>query len=303
MKLKDWKVILPLLAFVLIFFSCAQKRDELTIGSSSNPVVLAFSAPYARNVTGAEMEEVASAISARTLLEVKTKSFSSSVEIINEIGYKTVDVAFVTLDEYLVSREEYKAKPVLRVLRKNELKEYRGVVVTFDGRTNSLKDLEGKKVAMNNPYSVSGFILPSILFKEKGVRVEPVFTGSHEMSLSKLKKGEVSAAAFYEAMTEKEKKLVIIAHTRTVPNEPVVCRVALKKEICESITSAIEEVAKDKKIKNILGKMADITGFEKVEPFVYKGIHELILESGKSIYDVIPEGREIKKINEGYFID
>lgn len=287
---------------MLIFAGCAG-RDEGTIGSPGNPLVLAFSAPYARNVKGAQLERLAERISSETGLTVKPVSFSYSVDTINEIGYEKADVVFVTLDEYLVAREEYRVKPALRVLRGKGLKEYRGVIVVLDKSVKSVKDLEGEKVAMNNPYSISGFIMPFILFGEKGVKVEHVFTGSHENSLRQLREGKVKAAAFYEAMAEKYKNLTVLAHTPAVPNEPVVCRAGLKEKTCGKVASVLMKISRDEEIAGILAGMADITGFEKTKPSVYKEVHEMILDSGKNIYDVVPGADEIKKINEGYFID
>ena len=300
---KNFNKLLTISLLSGLAFAACGGRCEKTLGTPENPLILALSAPYAEKLSAEDAALLEELLSAETGLSIKAQSFKDSVSIIKDLGEEKADLAFLTLDEYLLAREEFKAEPLLRVLRGKGNSEYKGAVFVLDKSIKTVKDLAGKKIAMSNPYSVSGFILPGLLFAENGITVEPVFTGSHEASAQKLLKGEADAAAVYRGMGDKYKNLILLALSEAVPNEPVAARKSLDREIKARAEAALLKISQDPEGAAIINKMADITGFEKVDAKVYKDIHEKILGSGKTTYSLIPDGIRIKKLSEPYYFD
>lgn len=297
------KRILLIAFFSFSVFSCS--RNSSSIGSPDNPLVLGLSYPYFENLKGDDFKTLEDMLSSKLGLKVMLKTYINSVDLINDIGAKKVDFAFLTLNEYLISREEFKVKPILQVVRRKNETTFYGVIakLKLDKKIKTVKDLDGKKIASRSPYSISGFILPSILFAQEKIKPEFVFTDSHEKSLEMLEKKQVDAVCVYKHLVDKNKKVEIIKTIGPVQNEPVVCRNGLKDKLCMRIKDGLVKLSTDTEFSKILNKMADITGFKEVNPVVYKDIHETILNYRKGIYSIIPNGIEIKKISEPYYFD
>jgi hypothetical protein len=52
--------------------------------------------------------------------------------------------------------------------------------------------------------------------------------------------------------------------------------------------------------RKALAAVADITGFRHVEEGVYRPLHDLLRSEGKAVYDLVPDGWEIQKLNQPY---
>lgn len=290
-----------LVIVVLFFVSCS--RNEKSIGSRENPVVIGLSYPYYENLSEKDFNKLKSKIENDMGLFIDFKTEKDSVAILELIGRKKVDIAFLTLNEYLIAREYYQVKPKLMVLRDKNKNSYYGVIATFSNNIKKIEDLNGKKIATRSPYSISGFVLPSIVFSKLKIKPQFVFTESFENAVDMLKKGEVDAASFYKSLVEKDKSLKLIHEFGPIPNEPVVCRSRFDDFLCSKFMNEFVKLSQEKEFKEIFSKMADITGFEEVQLSDYRDLHQILREYSSSIYSLIPEGIKIKKISEEYRMD
>ena len=50
----------------------------------------------------------------------------------------------------------------------------------------------------------------------------------------------------------------------------------------------------------VLLAVAGITGFGPVEDGAYRGVHESLQEAEKTVYDLVPGGDEIRRLNQPY---
>ena len=71
----------------------------------------------------------------------------------------------------------------------------------------------------------------------------------------------------------------------------------------EKLLAAFSTLADNPEGRRALGAMADITGFRPVDASVYKPIHDLIRSEGKAVYDLVPDGWTIYRLNQPYFHD
>ena len=285
----------------LALTGCA-RRKEATIGTPDNPLVVLLSAPYIPSDSRKPLAFIEWYLSANTGMSVEVRVASDSVDAIEQFGDKRADAGILTLDEYLVAREEHDVRAALQVLRGRDVSEYDGVIlVRADEQIKDISGLAGKKISFSNPYSVSGFLLPSIYLKKAGVKILPELAASHDAAVQKLIRGEADAAATYYNMSLRNPKLRILAKTGTVPNEPVVVRRGLPAAKRKVLMAAFETLGNTPDGREALSHIADITGFGPVREDVYRQMHELIRSSGKSVFDLLPDGWHIHRLNQPYF--
>ena len=284
----------------LVLAGCAN-RKEATVGTPGNPLVVALSPEHVPVGTREPLVFLKNYLSAQTGMTVELKTASSSLDIIDLLGSDKADVAFMTTEEYLVAREQYRVQAVLQVNRSGAETKYDGVIlVKAAGGAKDAAGLAGKKFAFSDPYSISGYFLPSVFLKKAGVKVKPVFAGSHKAALAALLDGSADAAATYAAAAKGRPELRVLAVTGTVPNEPVVVRRSLLPEKRQAIETALAALPGTPEGEKALGAVADITGFSPVSEAPYRALHETILAAGKSVYDLLPEGWQMRQLNEPY---
>ena len=302
MKITARKLGLTCLLPALLTAGCS-RRDEATVGTPANPLVIVLSPAHLPSEAGA-LEAMRKRLSEVSGLAIELKAEATPAEAISAFDSGKADAGLLTLEEYLVAREEYGVRPALQALRGKDLSEYEGVLLTRakDG-ASSVPALAGRKVAFVGPYSVSGFTLPTLFLEKAGVKVEPDFAAGHDEALKKLLGGEALAAATYARQAQKAPGLKVLAVTGTVPNEPLVFRRGLRGEKLEAVKAAFLSLASTPEGRKALGSVADITGFRPVDSKVYKPLHDLLLANGRAVYDLVPQGWDIYRLNQPYMPD
>jgi len=124
------------------------------------------------------------------------------------------------------------------------------VVVRADSDIKTLNDLKEKKFVFTNLLSTSGYIVPRLLFEEKGIKDlnsffgEIVLSGTHKNSLDMLLKGNVDGIAigdffvYFEKPAVKE-KLRIIESSAAIPVGPFSANKRLDKDLLEKLKQAL----------------------------------------------------------------
>jgi phosphonate transport system substrate-binding protein len=284
----------------LLLLAACSRRNESTVGTPENPLVIVLS-PAHTPATNAALALIKKHLETATNLTIDLSVAKTPAGAVNAFNSGMADAGLLTLEEYLVAREEYGVQPLLQALRGDKLSDYEGVILTKSvGGAASVADLAGKKFGFVGPYSVSGFTLPAIYLDKAKVKVVPEFSASHDENLKKLTDGAVYAAAAYERQATRAKGLKILAVTGDVPNEPLVVRGSLSTEKQASLKAAFMSLGDTPEGLKALGEMADITGFRPADSMVYKPLHDLLLEHGKAVYDLVPNGWDIYKLNQTY---
>ncbi|OGR44443.1 MAG: hypothetical protein A2X35_06955 [Elusimicrobia bacterium GWA2_61_42] len=279
-------------------------RDEKTIGTPANPLVVVLSPAHVPSMDSGAADFIKKHLEAATAMSVEIRAAISPSDTIKKFDSGLTDAGLVTLEEYLVAREEYRVRAALQVLRGSKLGDYEGVLLTrTPGGAGSVAELSGRKVGFVGPYSLSGFTLPSIYLKNAGVEVEKEFSATHEGNLQKLLKGEVAAVATYARQASRAPGLKILAVTGKVPNEPLIVRRNLEAATRDRLIAGFLTLGDTKEGRRALAAVADITGFRAADEKVYQPVHELLLGEGKTVYDLVPDGWYIYRLNQPYYPD
>lgn len=282
----------------LLLAGCS-RRNEATVGTPANPLVVVLSPAHTPATNGA-LDFIKKHLETAMGMTVSVKLAKSPAEAISSFDSGMADAGLVTLEEYLVAREEYGVRPLLQALRGDKLPDYEGVILARSGGPATIADLAGKKVGFVGPYSVSGFTLPAIYLDKARVKVVPEFSSGHDENLKRLLDGSVDAAAAYERQAGRAKGLKVLAVTGTVPNEPLITRRSLSDKKKEALKAAFLSLPDTKEGREALGELADITGFRPADEMAYKPLHDLLLAHGKAVYDLVPNGWDIYKLNQTY---
>jgi phosphonate transport system substrate-binding protein len=299
MRISFDRLLLAGLLPALLLAGCA-RRDEASVGTPKNPLVIVLSPAYVP-AAGDALEALRNGLEKASGLTVELKAAQSKSAAIKAFDGDSADAALLSLEEFLVAREEYWVRAELQALRGKGLADYEGVLLTRkNGGAAGVADLAGKKVGFVGPYSVSGFTLPALFLEKAGVKPEPVFAASHEEVLKRLLSGELYAAATYARQAEKAPGLRILAVTGKVPNEPLVFRRGLYDDKREALKKAFLGLAATAEGRKALGALADITGFRPADQNAYKPLHDLLLSGGKPVYDLVPGGWAIYRLNQPY---
>lgn len=299
MKLKFNRAFLAALLPALLLAGCS-RRDEASVGTPANPLVVVLSPAYVPP-SGDSLAALRGLLEKSTGLSVEVRAAQSKGAAISAFDLDAADAALLSLEEFLVAREEFWVRAELQALRGDGLRDYDGVLLTRKkGGAASVADLAGKKIGFVGPYSVSGFTLPAIFLEKAGVKAAPEFVSSHEEALKKLVGGYFLAVATYGRQVSRAPGLKVLAVTGKVPNEPVVFRRGLYDDKRNALKKAFQELSATREGRKALGAMADITGFRDAAPEAYKPLHELLLKSGKTVYDLVPEGWDIHRLNQPY---
>lgn len=276
-------------------------RKEATVGTPENPLVVVFSPEHAPVGTRQPLLFINKYLSEQTGMTVETRTAASSLEVIDSLGSDKADVAFMTTEEYLVAREQYRVQAALQVNRRGSETKYDGIIlVKAANGPKAAAALAGKKFAFADTYSISGYFLPSVFLKKAGIKVEPVFAGGHKAAVAALLEGRADAAATYAAAAAGQPELRVLAVTGTAPNEPVVVRRGLLPEKRQAVLIALSALPNTPEGRRALGAVADISGFSPASEDAYRAMHSAILAAGKSVYDLLPEGWHIRQLNEPY---
>ncbi|MBI5244344.1 MAG: PhnD/SsuA/transferrin family substrate-binding protein [Elusimicrobia bacterium] len=296
-KLSRAAALLPLAAALAGCFG----RRESEVGAPKDPLVILFSPSHAPAGSQEPLRFIERGLSSRTGMAVVVKVASSPVDAIDQFGRRAADAGILTLDEFLLAREEYEVREGLQILRGNGETSYDGVIlVRAMNAPKDLQALNGLTVAFVDPYSVSGFLLSAQRLREAGVQVEPVFAGSHDKALQALLKGEVAAAATYGDVLAGRLDAAVLARTGTAPNEPLIFRRGLLPAKRDAVASAFKDLAGTAEGKKALKAVANITGFGPVQEDAYRPIHDLIQAAEKTVYDIVPGGEDIRRLNQPY---
>ena len=198
---------------------------------------------------------------------------SGQVRVVSTIAEMTellkngeVDLYFDSTYPATLISDETGAEIILRRWRFG-VEEYHSVIfTTSESGIESIQDLPGHMVAMDAPYSTSGFMLPAVEMVENGLSlvgkrgygesVQPdevgfVFSYDDENTLQWVLSGLVSAGvtddynfdvAFPKEVTQ---ELVVLARTESAPRQVVLARSGLEPELLDAIKQVMVNIHDD----------------------------------------------------------
>lgn len=188
---------------------------------------------------------------------------ASMDEMIDLLRDGEVDLYFDSVYPAALIGDASGAQPILRRWRFG-VEEYHTVIFTSeDSGVTALDELPGHMVAMDSPYSTSGYVMPAVAMIEAGLtpvgyesyddpvgedEVGFVFSYDDENTLQWVLDGLVAAGAtddwrFDVSFPEEVRdQLVVLARTETVPRQVVVARSGMDEEMLAAIIATLTSV-------------------------------------------------------------
>ena len=234
----------------------------------------------------AKAKPLAQLMSKQLGIPVKVTIATDYNTIVEAMGSKKVDVGFLPPDAYVLAHKQYKAKTLLQAERydykgttdestNNLVNHYRSqILVRKDSGINSIKDLKGKKIAVQDTTSTSGYIFPAVEMLDHGVNInkngiKTVQVKGHDQGiLSVLNKNTDAAFVFQGArhLVKKDDPQVMtdmksIYTTKNIPNDTVTVRGDMSEKWQKKIATALKDIAKTKDGHQIISALYDHDGY------------------------------------------
>ncbi|MBA1434234.1 phosphate/phosphite/phosphonate ABC transporter substrate-binding protein [Bombilactobacillus bombi] len=219
-------------------------------------------------------------------IPVKVSVSTNDNTIVEAMGAKKVDVGFLPPDAYVQAHQQYHDKVILQSLRHDSNKAgtkeskklvdfFRAQIFVHQGsKIKNIKDLKGKKIAVQETASTSGWIYPVVELYQHGIdinknKIKTVQVKGHDQGiLSVYNKDTDAAFAFQRArmIVQKDtpdvmKKVVPIYTTAKIPNDTITVRGDMSPKWQQKIASAFIKIAKTKKGHKIISDVYSHEGY------------------------------------------
>ena len=176
------------------------------------------------------------------------------------------------------------AKPILRRWKKGQAEYFSLIFTIRDRDINSLSDLQGKTIALEQPFSTTGYMLPLGELLASGLNpiekslptssvpdnaVGYVFSEEDENSIEWLLSGKVAAAAidnrnFEKLSPEIKEQVIVLAETEKIARNLVLVRGDLPPDKIEAISSVLLAMDQTDEGKMVLEKFSRTTKFDQI---------------------------------------
>lgn len=156
------------------------------------------------------------------------------------------------------------------------------VVVAAGSPIQSLKDLDGQKVAFPSRDAFVAYMVPNSALKQANVKVDAVFSASQQGAAVQLSSGRVAAASINKMFADKYQadgkgSFKVIYESDPWPNLPVLAHPRIPKAQVDAVKTALLGFAQDPAAAPILAKLK-IKGFAPVTDSEYDSTRRLYRE-------------------------
>lgn len=206
--------------------------------------------------------------------------------IVEAMGSKKVDVGFLPPDAYVLAHKQYHDKVLLQAQRfgvsepgdkpTSQLVDYyrSQILVRKDSGIKSIKDLKGKKIAVQDTTSTAGWIYPAVEMLDHGVNInksgiQTVTVKGHDQGVLSVYNKNTDAAFVFQGarnLVKKDEKdimskVVPIYTTGKIPNDTITVRGDMTGKWQKKIATAFKQIAKTKKGHAIISSVYSHEGY------------------------------------------
>lgn len=305
------RILITLILIVALFApACMSEAGRIekankNLGSKRNPIKMYFVPSLEAGKVVSSGEAIAKALHQETGLYFKVAVPTSYAAVIEALGSYQADIAWLPTFAYVLAKEKYGAEVKFMTVR-NGLKQYRGqFVARNDGVITKLEDIQDKVVAYTDAASASGYIYPSAMLMEKGIKpAQTRFTGSHNSAILAVYSGTADVACTYWSPEEngqprdaREKllethpdimeKVVPFAFTDWMPNDTVTFRKNMPAELLDNVVAALGKFAGSAHGQQVLKSLYDIDGLEPATDDDYDSVRKAVQLMGLDLKDLL----------------
>lgn len=301
MRMKNFKFLVVLVLSVVIFAAACGNSSSLDnnkkssdsgsdSGSSSGDykpkeLTVQFVPSQNADKLEAKAKPLEKLLSDKLGIPVKVSVSTNYNTIVEAMKSKKVDVGFLPPTAYTLAHDQKAADLLLQAQRYGVNKDgssnkklvdyYKSeILVKKNSGIKSLKDLKGKKIALQDVTSTAGYTFPlATLKKETGINatkdMKIVNVKGHDQAVISLLNGDVDAAAVFQdarTIVKKDQPNVfkdtkILKLTESIPNDTISVRPDMDKKFQEKLKKAFKDIAKSKKGHKIISEVYSHEGY------------------------------------------
>lgn len=219
-------------------------------------------------------------------IPVKVSVSTDYNTIVEAMGSKKVDIGFLPPDAYVLAHKQNGVKVLLQAQRLNvegadnhpgnkKVDYYRSqILVRKDSGIKSIKDLKGKKIAVQDTTSTAGWIYPVVEMYKHGVNInkdniQTVQVKGHDQGVLSVYNKNTDAAFVFQSAENLVKKdapdihdkVVPIYTTKKIPNDTISVRGDMSTKWQKKIAKAFKDIAKTKKGHDIISSVYSHEGY------------------------------------------
>jgi len=282
------------------------------LGSADKPIVITFVPSGDTGKITKAGSAIADCLSKMTGLTFKMEVGTTFAASIEAMGAEKAQVGFLNTFSALLGNAKYGIFPVLIAIRKyatNDVDPDKALVGTpepfykaqFMATTasgiKSFADLKGKTFCFVDPNSTSGYIVPRIILKSKGINPDTAFkatvnAGGHDKVAIALYKGDCDAGVtFINTLTDTSyklyvtypdiaKKVTIFAVSDRIPNDGMQFIKTLDPKLQAVIVEGMLFMANDPGGKIVLKSLYNYDSLQKIEPTFYNDFLAVLQKAG-----------------------
>ncbi|MCX8027593.1 MAG: phosphate/phosphite/phosphonate ABC transporter substrate-binding protein [Thermodesulfovibrionales bacterium] len=166
--------------------------------------------------------------------------------------------------------------------------DFRGIIVARkDRHIRSVKDLKGKKISYPSATALAAAMMPKMMLYEMGINPEKetisVYVGSQESSILNAYYGDTFAAAtwpvpwrlFKKKHPSMAQEMEVVWKTKPLPNNAIVVRTDVDKDVVRRFLEALEKMNNDKKAV-IYFENLEIERFERADNKTYDPVERFV---------------------------
>ncbi|MFQ5873832.1 MAG: phosphate/phosphite/phosphonate ABC transporter substrate-binding protein [Dehalococcoidia bacterium] len=206
-----------------------------------------------------------------------------------------VDLYFDSAYPTIVVSDLSGSESILRRWKQGSAEYWSVYFTRKDSGIESRDDLVGKRIAFEEPFSTSGFVLPAGTLLQRGFKLTPyahpaddvapgeigyVFSREDENTLEWVVRGLVSGGAtsnldYDELPEELKSQLVIVGKTIAMPRQIVSVRPGLDPELVDKVKDLLMDLDKSDEGREILRNLKNTRKFDEIPEGTEASLREL----------------------------
>lgn len=233
-------------------------------------------------------------LSSKLGVKVSFTSLSRYGNIVDRFVSEKMDGAFFGSFTYALAHQRLGVEVLARPVNLDGTSTYHGYIFARkDKGIRSFSDLKGRRFALVDYATTTGYLFPLAYLKERGVHEprdffsEVIFTGSHDSAVAAVLNNEADAGAvkntIYDGLAEKDQRiardLVIIAASRPVPQNCLAVRKDLDPNLKQAIKNALLAMDRDPAASRVLDQFG-ARGFVETSDTDYAYVYDLAKRVG-----------------------
>jgi phosphonate transport system substrate-binding protein len=226
-----------------------------------------------------------------TGLSIKMIIPGSYDALVDHFNSTTPCFAMMSSQSYVLANQKYGAMVKLRTVRFGHSVYYGMIITRAASGIKDINGLQGKSIAYTDEISTSGYLYPKkLLERNKIIPAKVTFVKKHDEVVRLVYEGKVDAgAAFFspassdgtirdararlkEKYPDVESKVIILAKTDAIPNDPIVFSKNFDADIARKLYTALVKLASDVKGKQTLLDLYGTEGFVKASDADYNSL-------------------------------